>query len=476
MITSPLNSRAAFYAPLRRPRAWNTGPGARHNSLMLSIKLVAFVAACLLLQPVLRRPVPPAPTAQCQDRCKLCGRVVDSGGAPLAGASVTLWPGNGEAVAGQASRAVDLTFIEYKSDADGTFCIDETSAEPTEEATLFVTSPLPQNVYTPLTVYTFGYKQPRLFTGRRVPVEAWLGRELGDVPVNVSLRALTIVLQDAAGAPLRAVPDLKLRVRDEKGDILVENGVPTRAFNGAESAFMVALPQGVWGLEFGRGGGERAWRALWKGVVIDASRDPGQAVIRLRAEGEWSRPLPAVKSGSGGEQKEARSQLARLGIDYSPDSFVKRAAFGNLGAVRLFLVASMNPNARDRNGVTALMAAATYPEIEETLLVSGADVHLRSADGETALMYAALAGNVPSIQLLLGAGAVPNVRGNDGATPLILAAGNGHEGAVEALLHAGADPRPKDNNGLSALDYAKRSGDQRIVEMLERRPSRRPKR
>ena len=53
----------------------------------------------------------------------------------------------------------------------------------------------------------------------------------------------------------------------------------------------------------------------------------------------------------------AREKLAQLNITYTVSEFVKCAKESDVVAVKLFLTAGMNPEARDTNGITALAAA-----------------------------------------------------------------------------------------------------------------------
>jgi ankyrin repeat protein len=54
----------------------------------------------------------------------------------------------------------------------------------------------------------------------------------------------------------------------------------------------------------------------------------------------------------------AREKIAVLGIPYTIDEFVGCARESDVVAVKLFLTAGMNPNAKDKDGVTALAAAS----------------------------------------------------------------------------------------------------------------------
>lgn len=66
---------------------------------------------------------------------------------------------------------------------------------------------------------------------------------------------------------------------------------------------------------------------------------------------------------------------------------------------------AINIQTRDKNGRTALMAAAMngYIDIVRILLAAGADVNVMSKDGKTALALAAYAGHTNILELLLNA-------------------------------------------------------------------------
>jgi ankyrin repeat protein len=70
-----------------------------------------------------------------------------------------------------------------------------------------------------------------------------------------------------------------------------------------------------------------------------------------------------------------------------------------------------------------------------------ADVNAREQRyGDTALMWAAVAGHVDVVRLLIEAGADVRMVDDEGVTALHLARANGHTEVAAALLAAGADP------------------------------------
>ncbi|KDQ18465.1 hypothetical protein BOTBODRAFT_80543, partial [Botryobasidium botryosum FD-172 SS1] len=92
------------------------------------------------------------------------------------------------------------------------------------------------------------------------------------------------------------------------------------------------------------------------------------------------------------------------------------------------------------------------------LLESGADRHLRNAQGQTALQLAAKHKCTATISVLLEAEVDPNVRGklNNGCWPPLHLAAQSHQplGIIQLLLKAGADPRNCGPGGRTALHSA----------------------
>ena len=110
-------------------------------------------------------------------------------------------------------------------------------------------------------------------------------------------------------------------------------------------------------------------------------------------------------------------------------------------------------DARSANGNTALMMAA-YKHKQaavEALLAKGAKVN---QSGWTALHYAASAGDLPIMKILLDRDAVVDARAPTNITPLMFAAREGQEGAVKLLLSWGADANLKSDHGWTAEQFA----------------------
>jgi ankyrin repeat protein len=128
-----------------------------------------------------------------------------------------------------------------------------------------------------------------------------------------------------------------------------------------------------------------------------------------------------------------------------PDALIREAEKGHLARVQQLIRAGTSPNAKDREGETALMKAAAGGHIEVvTALVEapGVEVNEIDAKGETALMKAAENGQTAVVELLLGPGSqgrpAPNLKDDQGQTALMKAKAKNHTAVVEILRKAGA--------------------------------------
>ncbi|MBM3476229.1 MAG: hypothetical protein FJX75_23400, partial [Armatimonadetes bacterium] len=87
--------------------------------------------------------------------------------------------------------------------------------------------------------------------------------------------------------------------------------------------------------------------------------------------------------------------------------------------VRQLLAKGTDPNAADREGRTALFAAAGHDHVEiaTLLLEKGADAGIVDKSGETPLHLAAMVDGATVAALLIQKGADPNVQDGEGFTP-----------------------------------------------------------
>jgi ankyrin repeat protein len=142
---------------------------------------------------------------------------------------------------------------------------------------------------------------------------------------------------------------------------------------------------------------------------------------------------------------------------------------GSLGIVKVLVDAGADPNVADDTNYTPLMNAVSgeHEDIVKILLKFNADPNVQSGEnpedddwepGRSALMDAAVSGNVAIARELLKSGANPNLLNSKGRTALHSAVISGNADMVALLLKSGADPSVfgTDDEKMSALDLALR--------------------
>jgi len=157
------------------------------------------------------------------------------------------------------------------------------------------------------------------------------------------------------------------------------------------------------------------------------------------------------------EITKARENLLQSGIPLTNEACAHLVAEGHFDEVSLFLTAGFLPDTRDKSGVPLLNIAARHGqrEILRLLIRLGAKLNLQADDrGSSAVIDSVLGKHKDILNDLIEAGADMNLRSKDGQSALIVAVGISDEVIVEELLKAGADPDIPDSLGMSARKYA----------------------
>ena len=125
--------------------------------------------------------------------------------------------------------------------------------------------------------------------------------------------------------------------------------------------------------------------------------------------------------------------------------------------------------AKDGDGRTALMWAAMSGELDvvKYLIDNGVDLEAKDGDGRTALMWAAMSGELDVVKYLIDNGADLEAKDKDGQTALMKVARYGKLDVVKYLAQNGADLEAKDKDGMTALDIARKWEKADCVEFLE---------
>ncbi len=122
-------------------------------------------------------------------------------------------------------------------------------------------------------------------------------------------------------------------------------------------------------------------------------------------------------------------------------------------------------NKLNAEGESALMIAALkgHLEIAARLIKKDADVN---KTGWTPLHYAASNGHLVVMSLLLENHAYIDAASPNGTTPLMMAAMYGSASTVKLLLEEGADPLLKNQQGLTAIEFAQRASRTDSVDLI----------
>ena len=185
------------------------------------------------------------------------------------------------------------------------------------------------------------------------------------------------------------------------------------------------------------------------------------------------------------------------------DDFFIAIRNDNVGKLNNLLQRGFDPNTRNEKGQPGLTVAMREqsPKVARVLLDQPTlDVNALNLAGESALMIAAIKGDLTSVKLLLDRGARINQPGwtalhyaasgpesstvewlidrgaevdalsPNGSTPLMMAAQYGNEVSVDLLLAHGANMVLRNQQDLGAIDFARSGGRDYMVRKLERRP------
>jgi ankyrin repeat protein len=139
----------------------------------------------------------------------------------------------------------------------------------------------------------------------------------------------------------------------------------------------------------------------------------------------------------------------------------------SLKAARVLLAQpTLDVDALNQAGESALMMAALQGDLAglDMLLLRGARIN---QTGWSAIHYAATGPEPRAVRLLLDRGADVNARAPNGSTPLMMAAQYGPEDSVKLLLERGAGARLRNQHDLRAADYARLAGRESLTRMLD---------
>lgn len=225
---------------------------------------------------------------------------------------------------------------------------------------------------------------------------------------------------------------------------------------------------------------ERAGILLRAGASVNAANDLGATPLWAACQnGSEAMVRKLLEAGANPNAALLRGE--------TPLMMAARA--GRPDIATMLLAKGANANAIAGRGQTALMWAVgqRHSSVVNILLAHGADVHARTDrwsqvmavpphgylpynmavphGDDTALLFAARVGDLPSAKLLVAAGANVNDMDAWGVSATVLAAHSGFADLVEFLLDRGANPNAA-RAGFTALHAAIMRRDERMVKLL----------
>ena len=110
---------------------------------------------------------------------------------------------------------------------------------------------------------------------------------------------------------------------------------------------------------------------------------------------------------------------------YAQKDFWKQIPIGDLNTLQRALEAGVDLDVRSPEGTTPLILAAMYGQTDlvRFLIENEATLNIQNNDGSTALHVAPLFGHPEAVTLLLAGGAASDIWNNDGLTPLDIVSG-----------------------------------------------------
>jgi ankyrin repeat protein len=160
-----------------------------------------------------------------------------------------------------------------------------------------------------------------------------------------------------------------------------------------------------------------------------------------------------VKANDIAAVEKALTRANAGSVDEEGDPLLMNAAlYASAEMMELLLRKGADPNAKNRDGETALMWAVPDKAKLALLLKHGADVNSASASGNTALHIACVGADTYGlVKLLMDHGADPLLRNGRKETALMRTALFGDTATLSALVKAGNEVDAMDSTGLTAL-------------------------
>ncbi|MFA6527391.1 MAG: ankyrin repeat domain-containing protein [Candidatus Babeliales bacterium] len=169
------------------------------------------------------------------------------------------------------------------------------------------------------------------------------------------------------------------------------------------------------------------------------------------------------------DNEEKKDQVESSSTEQNNACLFEAAEKGDIDEIKHRLELGAKVNARDGDGNTALHFAAKAGNnvLAAFLIDQGAEVNAKGDKGNAALHFAAKAGNEELVTLLLNKHAEVNIRNNYRETPLHEASKGNQPKAVKLLIDRGADVKATDKDGLTPELRAKKMRNNGVTKFFK---------
>lgn len=183
---------------------------------------------------------------------------------------------------------------------------------------------------------------------------------------------------------------------------------------------------------------------------IDAAKSGATAIAEAAEVNDGARVALLLKQHLEVNARQADGMTALLWASHHD----------NLTMTKALVRADVDVNATNRYNISALTLACRNGnnDIVQLLLKNGANANTEANGGETVLMTASRTGRLKVVQSLLSNGAKVDAKDHRGQTAIMWAAADGHTDVVDALIKTGADFRTSLKSGFTPLSFAVRNG------------------